>query len=196
MSTGNTTDPAERLWVQRAQQGDLAAFNAIVERYQRPAYNLAFRMLRDSAAAEDAVQEAFFSAYRSIGRLRGDNLRGWLFAIVANACRDQVRSPRWRRAVSLDALTEAAGPGASPSDPGPTPEEHALRTEVSGQVQLALSQLPYDQRLAVALVDLQGFDYQEAAMVTGSSLGTLKSRLSRGRDKLRQILQPVLELSS
>ena len=195
MATDNTIDPTEHLWIQQAQQGDLTAFNAIVERYQRLAYNLAFRMMRDPSAAENIVQEAFFSAYRSIRRFRGGSLRGWLFTIVANACRDQLRSPRRRRTVSLDALAEANDSSANPSDPGPTPEEHALRQEVSSQVQVALSRLPYDQRLVVALVDLQGLDYQEAAAVAGSSLGTVKSRLSRGRDRLRQILQPMLELS-
>ena len=111
----------ERLWVEQAQRGDLAAFNAIVERYQKQAYNLAFRMLRDPATAEDATQEAFFSAFRSITRFRGGNLRSWLLTILANGCRDYLRSPQRWRTTSLDAIVaegDLGGPWASP-DPSP-----------------------------------------------------------------------------
>ena len=195
MATDFSADPTERLWVEQAQRGDLAAFNAIVERYQRQAYNLALRMLRDPAAAEDITQEAFLSAYRAIARFRGGSVRSWLLTIVANASRDYLRSPRNRRNLSLEALTDPDSPGGGRDWPasGPSPEEQVLRQELSDQVQATLSRLPYHQRLIVTLVDLQGLDYQEAAAVGGTSVGTVKSRLSRGRDRLRQILQPLLE---
>ena len=200
MAINQEPDLLERQWVERAQQGDLSAFNAIVERYQHFAYNLALRMLRDPSAAEDVTQEAFFAAYRAIARFRGGSLRAWLLTIVANGCRDQLRSPHRRRTVSLEALTEdnpdrSRSAARSLVSGEMTPEEHVLSQELSGQVQAALSQLPRDQRLTVALVDLQGLGYEEASTVTGVSLGTVKSRLSRGRDRLRQILRPVLELS-
>ena len=195
MVTEHPLDPSERLWVERAQQGDLAAFNAIVERYQRLVYNVALRMLRDPSAAEDATQEAFFSAYRSITRFRGGSLRSWLLTIVANRCRDRLRSPQVRRTTSLEALTENGDPAGPWASTGPTPEEAALQTELSAQVQQALALLPADQRLAVALVDLQGLAYEEVAQVAGVSLGTVKSRLSRGRERLRHLLRPLLELS-
>ena len=113
--------PMERLWVEQAQRGDLAAFNAIVERYQKQAYNLAFRMLRDPATAEDATQEAFFSAFRSITRFRGGNLRSWLLTILANGCRDYLRSPQRWRTTSLDAIVAEGDPGGPWASPDPSP---------------------------------------------------------------------------
>ena len=94
-----------------APQGELVAFNAIVERYQRIAFNLALRMMGDRGLAEDVTQEAFSPAYRNVGRFRGRSLKSWLFTIVANGARDQLRSPARRRATSLAAFTEGGKPG-------------------------------------------------------------------------------------
>ena len=182
-------------WAERAQQGDLVAFNAIVERYQQYAYNLALRMLRDPSAAEDVTQEAFFSAYRNITRFRGGSLRSWLLTIVANGARDTLRSPGRRRNTSLEAYTEGGDPAGPWHDPGDQPEEQAIRSETSRQVQAAVAQLPEDQRLVVTLVDLQQLEYEEAVRVTGATLGTVKSRLFRGRQRLRDLLRPEWELS-
>ena len=181
--------------MRRAQEGDLVAFNAIVERYQKMAYNLALRMLRDPSAAEDATQEAFFSAYRHIARFRGGSLRSWLLTIVANGARDSLRAPSRRRTTSLEAYTEGGDPAGPWPDPDPLPDEQAVRAETSRQVQAAVAQLPEDQRLVVTLVDLQGLDYDEAAQVASVPAGTVKSRLFRGRQRLRDLLRPVLELS-
>jgi len=105
--------------VRLAQQGDLVAFNAIVERYQRMAFNLALRMMGDRGLAEDVTQEAFFSAYRNVGRFRGGSLKSWLITIVANGARDQLRSPARRRATSLEAFTEGGDPAGPWPDRGP-----------------------------------------------------------------------------
>ncbi len=188
-------DEDEQEWVRRAQEGDHVAFNAIVERYQKRAYNLALRMLRDPSAAEDATQEAFFSAYRSIARFRGGNLRSWLLTILANGVRDALRSPARRRTSSLEATIEKGDPGGTWPDPAPLPDEQAISAETSSQVQAAIAQLPEDQRMVVTLVDIQQLDYEEASQVTGASLGTVKSRLFRGRQRLRDLLRPMWELS-
>jgi RNA polymerase sigma-70 factor (ECF subfamily) len=194
---GRERQAAEELaWALSAKQGDLVAFNAIVERYQRYAYNLALRMVRDPSVAEDVTQEAFFSAYRNIERFRGGSLRSWLLTIVANGARDVLRSPARRRNTSLEAYVEGGDPGGPWSDSTDLPEEQAIRAETSRQVQAAVAQLPEDQRLVVTLVDLQQLDYEEAARVTGATLGTVKSRLFRGRQRLRDLLRPVWELSS
>ena len=137
-------DTTERLWVEQAQQGDLLAFNAIVERYQRQAYNLAARMLRDPSAVEDVTQEAFFSAYRSIARFRGGSLRSWLLTIVANGCRDQLRSPQRRRHTSLEAHLERGDPGGPWPSEEASPERQALQSELRSEVQEALGALPPD----------------------------------------------------
>ncbi len=195
MPPDNPPDTNERQWAQQAQQGDLQAFNSIVARYERPAYNLALHMLRDPASAEDVTQEAFFSAYRHIGSFRGGNLNTWLMTIVANGCRDVLRSPHGRRTTSMEAILERGDPGGPWPSPNPSPEGQVLQAEVVRQVRDAVAQLPEDQRLVVTLVDLNGLDYEEAARATGASLGTVKSRLSRGREKLRHLLRPVVELS-
>ena len=195
MPPDSPTGTDDRQWVRQAQQGDLHAFNAIVALYQKPAYNLALHMLRDPATAEDVTQEAFFSAYRHIGRFRGGSLSSWLMTIVANGCRDVLRSPRGRRTTSLEAIVEQGDPGGPWPSPEASPEGQALQEEVGRQVRDAVAQLPEDQQLVVTLVDLTGLDYEEAARATHASLGTVKSRLSRGREKLRHLLRPVVELS-
>ena len=194
-SPGPGTDPQEQSWVSQAQQGDLAAFNAIVERYQQIAYNLALRMLRDPSMAQDVTQEAFFSAYRNIERYRGGSLRSWLLTIVANRSRDILRSPARTRTSSLEAFTEGGDPGGPWAHPDDPPEVQAERAETARAVQDAVAQLPEDQRLVIALVDLQQMDYEEAARIAGVSMGTVKSRIFRGRRRLKELLRPVWELS-
>ena len=90
--------------IRDSQNGDLDSFNELVRRYQKMAYNLAFRMLGDAQAAEDATQEAFFSAWKSIRRFRGGSFKAWVLQITANACRDQLRRVKRRPAVPLETL--------------------------------------------------------------------------------------------
>jgi RNA polymerase sigma-70 factor (ECF subfamily) len=178
--------------VERARAGDLAAFNELVSQHERQVYGICLRMLGQPAAAEDAGQEAFLSAWRNIGRLRGDRFTPWLLRIAANVCTDELRRRRRRPGVSLeDALEEG---GFQPSDPDPTPEASALSGELRRTLESALALLGPEQRLAVILSDIEGLDYQEIADVMGSSLGTVKSRLSRARAQLRQILLADREL--
>jgi len=174
----------------RSKEGDLDAFNQLVEKYQREVYNLARRMLGEAPAAEDATQEAFISAFRGIGKFRGGNFRAWLLSIVANACRDQMRFWRRRPTTSLDALV--LEPEADRD--AQSPEDYALRRELGEKIANALATLPADQRLAVILYDIEGLSYEEIAQVMNSSLGTVRSRLSRARARLRQYLGQRMEL--
>ncbi len=186
------TQEPERTLVQLSQQGDLQAFNELVLSYEKLVFNMAARMLSDAAAAEDATQEAFISAFRNIRKFRGDNFRAWLLRIAANACHDQLRSPRRRREVSLDASV-ADSHFDVPSNLE-SPENYALRQELGHEIQRGLATLPDDQRLVLVLIDLQGLSYEEAAASTGSSLGTVKSRLSRARARLRDHMLQRREL--
>ncbi len=195
MASGPPTDPIELEWVERAKKGDVGAFNAIVERYQQQAYNLAVRMLRDPSAAEDATQDAFFAAYRNLASFRGRNLRSWILTILANGIRDILRSPARRRSTSLEDYVAQGDLGGRWQDPGTSPEDHAMQGDTSRQVHEALARLPEDQRLVITLVDLQQMDYEEAAEIAGVSLGTVKSRLFRGRQRLREHLRSLWELS-
>ena len=178
------SEPEEDL-IARSRDGDVDAFNQIVDMYQRPLYNMALRMLGDAPAAEDATQDAFFSAFRNIGRFKGGNLKSWLFTIAANACRDVLRSRNVRRTKSLDAEDVSIDPPSS----NESPEDYAVRREMGQSIQQGLDSIPHDQRLAVVLIDVQGFGYEEAAGVMGISVGTVKSRLSRGRARVRDFLR-------
>lgn len=170
--------------IRGSKEGDLDSFNRLVESYQRMAYNLALRMLGHSHAAEDATQEAFLSAWRSIGSFRGGNFRAWLLRITANVCRDHLRKLRRHPLTSLDAMPlEPEGLSSSES-----PEDYVLRREIGEHIQRGLASLPLEQRLTVILSDIQGLSYEEIAQVRGCSLGTVRSRLSRGRAQLRDYL--------
>jgi len=184
----------EALLVARSKEGDLAAFNVLVETHQSRVYNLCLRMLASPEAAEDAAQETFLAAYRSIDRFWGTAFRAWLLRIAVNACTDELRRRRRRPQVSLEAGSAAADGPLEPPDSSPSPEEWALRQEVSRHIQDGLMKLPYDQRAAVVLCDVQGLSYEEIAQTLAVSVGTVKSRISRGRARLRRLLLERAEL--
>ncbi|HEY7466786.1 MAG TPA: sigma-70 family RNA polymerase sigma factor [Dehalococcoidia bacterium] len=175
-----------------AREGDLSAFNELVVEYQALVYNVCYRMLGQAQAAEDAAQEAFVSAWRNIGTLRGEAFRPWVLRIAANLCRDELRRRVRRPSSSLDVALEAGVP--EPPDEDPLPEDTALNAELRAGLDAALAALPDDQRTAIVLCDVDGLDYSEIAAVMKTSLGTVKSRIARGRLRLREALlrQPEL----
>lgn len=183
--------------IDRSRRGDLDAFNCLIAAYQSRVYNLCLRMLGSSEAADDATQETFLSAYRNIAGLRGASARSWLLRIAANACIDELRRQRRRPAASLEArahLAESGRPFDPPDDPASRPEPLALRAELSEALQQELLRIPADQRLAIILCDIEGLSYEEIARTMGSSVGTVKSRISRGRARLREQLRAQPEL--
>ena len=185
----------EKVLIDAARQGDVGSFNQLVLSYQSMAYNVAYRILGDRDAAADATQDAFLSAFKAIGKFRGGSFKAWLLRIVTNACYDQLRLKQRRPTASLDALLVLEpAPIRSLTDPQESPEEYALRQELSGAIQVGIGTLPADQRVALILSDVQGLSYQEIAEATGVSLGTVKSRLSRARGKLRDFLLEQREL--
>jgi RNA polymerase sigma-70 factor (ECF subfamily) len=178
----------ERL-LRNAQRGDLPSFNTLVNRHQTALYNLCLRMLRDSALAEDATQDAFIKAWTAIGSFRGGLVRPWLMRIATNRCYDILRSQTRRPADSLDtAVFEAEPRWSSQSEIAEHPEAHASRQELSTFIERALQDLPEDQRFAILLADLHGHAYEEIAQITKVAVGTVKSRISRARTRLREVL--------
>jgi RNA polymerase sigma-70 factor, ECF subfamily len=154
-------------------------FAQLVAEHDRPLRALAFRLLGDREAMDDVLQEAYTKAFRALPRFRGEAAAGtWLYRIVYNTCLDHLR--RERRAAELP-LESAPEPSA------PDPGESAAQRE---RLAAALRALAPDQRAAVLLVDAEGFDYPTAARVLGVRVGTLASRLSRGRASLRRALPP------
>jgi RNA polymerase sigma-70 factor (ECF subfamily) len=180
----------DRRLVEAAKRGNLPSFNALVVRHERPVYALCLRMLRDQMAAEDAAQDSFIKAWSSIASFRGDLFRPWLLKIASNRCLDVIRAKGRRPADSLDAMPFEIEPEwSSQSGAGEHPEQHALRGELSSHLERALASLPDDQRLVVILSDIEGRSYEEIAEIIGSATGTVKSRLSRARAKLRESLR-------
>jgi RNA polymerase sigma-70 factor (ECF subfamily) len=178
--------------LERCRAGDVAAFNVLVEAHQDTVFGLCLRMLGSTQPAEDVTQETFLSAYRNVERCR-DAFRAWLLRIAVNACTDELRRRRRRPQLSLDDATTDASPLDLP-DPSESPEEAALRGELSRHIQSGLMALPLDQRAAVVLRDVQGLSYEEIAQTLRLSPGTVKSRLSRGRARLRDLLLQQREL--
>ena len=167
-------------------QGDLEPFNQLVEQYQGQVYSLAFRMLGSRAAADDATQEAFISAFKNLRSYRGGSFRAWLLRIATNACYDQLRLLQRRPSTSLDAMLE--DPNWQPSSSELSPEEQAENAELAREIGSAMATLPPDQRAVLILVDVEGYSYEEVAEITSSSMGTVKSRLSRARARMREFL--------
>lgn len=172
--------------IQHSRQGDVGSFNQLVESYQRGVFNLALRMLGDAQTAEDVTQEAFMSAWGHIRGFRGGSFKSWLFSIVANRCRDHLRQLKRRPTVSLTAL-ESDPEGLPPSIC--SVENEVLDKELMEEVYLGLASLPEEQRFVIILSDIQGLSYEEIAQAAKCSLGTVKSRLSRGRAHLRDFLK-------
>jgi RNA polymerase sigma-70 factor (ECF subfamily) len=180
--------------IQAAQKGDLAAFNRLVMAYQGMAYNVAYRIVGNADAAADACQEAFLSAFRGIQGFRGGSFKSWLLRIVTNACYDQLRYKGRRPADSLDEMEDDSEHSPRLVNGHERPEEYTLRRELNDLIEEGIRSLPPDQRVVLVLSDVQGFAYQEIAEITDTSLGTIKSRLSRARAKLRDYLMEHQEL--
>jgi RNA polymerase sigma-70 factor (ECF subfamily) len=183
-----------------AQRGDLNAFNRLVLEYQTTVYNLAYRIMGEGDSASDAAQETFISAYKNLRHYRGGSFKAWLLRIVTNACYDELRRRKRRPAASLEALTVVEkGPDADSEaslvSQDETPEDFAQRRELAREIQTCLDTLPDDMKAAVIMSDVMGMDYNEIAANTGAALGTVKSRLSRARARMRDCLrQNVWEL--
>jgi RNA polymerase sigma-70 factor (ECF subfamily) len=194
-STTVTDDPVQRrdiTLLERARDGDLEAFNDLVTLYQDQLFALVVRMVPDRDQASDAVQEAFFSAYRNLTSFRGGSVKSWLNRICVNAAMDQHRAKKRRPVQPYPELDDETW--QPPAGIEADPERTALdgeRTRVLGR---ALAEITDDQRAAIVLYDVEGYDYAEIAEMTGVSLGTVKSRIHRGRLALRGLLEDRMEL--
>jgi RNA polymerase sigma factor (sigma-70 family) len=190
----------ERLILRDARGGDLDAFNRLVLAHQNHAYSFAYRMLGESESAADAAQQAFLSAYRHLGELRGESFRSWLLRIVANACLDELRRRKRRPAVSLEDLATGEDDERSEeslsilADPAEGPESAAVRSDLRRAIEDCLALLPPEARATVLLVDVHALDYSEAARTLRVALGTVKSRVARARADLRDCLRAKGEL--
>lgn len=178
-----------------AQAGDLPAFNQIILHYQSLAYNVAYRILGDPDAAADATQDGFIKAFRRVGQYRGGSFKAWLLRIITNTCYDALRGRKRRPTTSLEsAEDEDSDHDIRWLDAGERPDAYVMRQELAAAIQAAIQKLPPDQRITLILSDIEGLNYQEIAEVTHAALGTVKSRLSRARARLRDLLLAQEEL--
>lgn len=183
-------DPDREL-MERARAGERAAFDQLVERYQRRLLRLVLRLLRDQAEAEDVVQEAFLRAYRALPRFRGDAaFYTWLYRIALNGARNAILRRRQR-----------GGPQGvtAPQLPAPvgeigTPESMLLSKQVMQTIDAAMDALPLDLRTAIVLREIEGLSYEEIAQVMACPLGTVRSRIFRARETIARRLRPLLDL--
>ncbi len=178
--------PSDETLVRRAQKGDTKAFDVLVERHYRRIFSLAFQMLGNSDDAADATQDTFVKAFEQMKSFRGDSaFSTWLYRIAVNTCRDFLRRPR---PINFSQLTDNEH---SEFDPAiwtePNPEDLLAQRERAELVHLALRQLPEEMQQVLALCDMQGLSYNEAAAVLGVPEGTLKSRLHRARQAFKNV---------
>jgi len=184
----------EQTLIAAAQRGDLPAFNQLILHYQGLAYNVAYRIMGDADSAADATQDGFIKAFKKLSQYRGGSFKAWILRIVTNTCYDVLRARKRRPTVSLERENEDPEYDGRLLDTAERPDAYALRRELAGMIQVAIEKLPLDQRITLVLSDIEGFNYQEIAEATGVALGTVKSRLSRGRARLRDILLEQEEL--
>ena len=175
----------EQNWIQAAKSGDQAAFGHLVETYQKRVYALTVRMCPTRELAEEAAQEAFLSVWQGLPFFRGDSaFSTWLYRLASNACVDLLRKEGRHQGPSLDDETVTA----DVADPSPTPEKAAEQRELRAQIEAGLRSLSPEHREVLVLREIQQLSYDEIADTLSLDLGTVKSRINRGRRQLRDLL--------
>ena len=183
-----TSESEVQLLIDRARSGDARAFEDLARREERALYRHALRIVGTTSDAEDIVQDALFSAWRSIASFQGTSFRAWLFRIATNRALDQLRSRKRRPELPLDPPDDDEVTWAEPVAPGPDLTQLAGDREALAAVEAALGALPAEQRTALLLRDVEGFAYEEIAVITTVEIGTVKSRIHRGRLAVRNAL--------
>jgi RNA polymerase sigma-70 factor (ECF subfamily) len=180
------------------------AYEALIQRFEQPIFNIISRLLDDPADAADVVQEVFLKVFRNVGTFRGESsLKTWIYRIAVNEARNQRRwfSRHRRQEVNLEA--DEPGDGCSQRsyqnwlpDPGRSPFEVTLDHETQGLIEAALAEVNPKFRAALVLREIEGLSYEEIGEILEISLGTVKSRILRGRDALKKHLAGRLEPAS
>ena len=187
----------EKEIIERCQAGDLDSFDYLYNTYAEKVYQLAYRYFNSPDDASDIVQETFIRIYKSISGYRGDaQFSTWVYRIATNLCYDELRRRKKRQEDSFDAdiETEKGSIAREIVDDGPSPHEKAESAERIRYLMEKLSFLPKEQRASVILRDIHGYSYQEIAEIQNCSLGTVKSRISRGRCAIKEMLSGEWEL--
>lgn len=181
----------EKLLVKRAKKGNISAFEELIIEHESKVYNIAYRILNNEEDAKDLSQEVFIKAFNSLHKFREDSsFSTWLYRIAMNTCIDELRKRKGRESYSIDRDIQT-DEGTIPrefQDKQLNPEEELMNKELASQIQWALNHLSETYKEVIILRDFQGFDYKQISQILGCPLGTVKSRISRARTELKNVL--------
>lgn len=187
----------EKLLIDKAKAGDIAAFEQLIECYQRKIYNIALRIVGNYDDANDLAQEVLIRIYKSIGSFKQQSsFSTWIYRITTNVCLDDIRKRKNRKVISLDEeikLDDGEMKRQIVSD-DLLPEDVAEKSEMRKIVNDAINRLSEEHRIVIVLRDIQGFSYEEISQIVKCPEGTVKSRINRARQVLKNILQTKREL--
>jgi RNA polymerase sigma-70 factor (ECF subfamily) len=170
-------------FITRFKDGDVSGFEELVRKYQDKVYNLCRYMIQDTHDAQDAAQDVFLKAYRNLKAFKTDaSLYTWLYRIAVNTCLDYKKKLRPEQVEDESVIADLASTE-------PSPEQRYQSKEIGQSIQVALQKLPEQLRAAIVLKEIEDLSYEEIAQVLHTSIGTVKSRISRAREELRRLLQ-------
>jgi len=189
---------SEQEQIQRCQNGDVEAFEMLIQDYENKILNYCYRMLGNQSDAEDAAQETFVKVFRFIGSFTGQSsFSTWLYKIASNICLDFLRKAKRqpKETITIHQYNDEGEEFVLPlADTAPTPYEQAQLNEAQQALLSALNQLSEQQRKVIILRDVEGLSYEEIGQIIHAAPGTVKSRINRARRALQKILQPHKEL--
>ncbi|NLJ88062.1 MAG: sigma-70 family RNA polymerase sigma factor [Epulopiscium sp.] len=181
----------EKILVNRVKKGSIAAFEELIIEHEGKIYNIAYRFFNNEEDAKDLSQEIFIKVFNKIHRFRGDSsFSTWLYRIAINTCIDELRKRKGKESFSIDEdiKTDEGTMAREFQDKDLSPEEIVINKEIASQIQWALNHLSESYKEVVILRDFQGFEYKQISEILGCSLGTVKSRISRARTELKNLL--------
>ena len=192
------SDDLEEILVKKAKEGNITAFEKLIISHERNIYNIAYRMFNNEEDAKDITQEVFMKVYRNISKFdENSRISTWIHRICVNTCIDEIRKRKGKETSSIDESInlEQSSVKKQYIDNTLTPEEALITKEDMKDIKKAIDTLSEDHKTIIILRDIQNLNYLEIADITGSSLGTVKSRLSRARLHLKNIIMENKELS-
>ena len=190
------TDRREKELIAKAKQGDMQAFEELILKHEKIVYNVALRMMNHSEDAKDISQEVFLKAYRNIKNFDERSMFStWLYRITTNTCIDEMRKRKGKQNYSLEEELENEDGSMQRqiADEGDTPEESLMRGEEKGEILQALDTLSEEHRVAIILRDVKGLSYEEISEIIELPMGTVKSRISRARNQLKNEILKIRE---
>ncbi|TCO80012.1 RNA polymerase sigma factor [Marinisporobacter balticus] len=187
----------EKSLIEKSQQGDIESFEFLIKEHQKLAFNIAYRILGNIEDAKDATQDAFIKTYKSLYKFKGEsNFSTWLYKIVTNTCLDLLRKRKVQNTYSYDGQVETQDGKIVRElhDEKHSPEIIVQRRECKKNIQDAIRCLSENHKTVIVLRDIQGFSYEDISKMLGCSEGTIKSRISRARQALKEVIEKNREL--